>query len=144
MTQLVGLTPVPGLTLEAKLIRLVAALGILLAIIGMAYCQGRSDGKAHVELANQKAINAAITQDRASAERRQQEEITQAEAAGKEKAAYDNAIAAAPGGVNSPAAHALACQRLREAFGAGSPNVPASCRPSSGDTAKAAPAVKHR
>ena len=134
----------PGLSIEAKLVRIFGSILILLALLALAYCQGRSDGKAKVELANQKAINAAVVQDRQSAERRQQEEIKAAEARGKEKAAYETAIASAPGGTNSPAAHALACERLRQAYGAGSSNIPASCRSASGNDAKAAPAVKHR
>lgn len=138
MTQLVGLAPIPGLGAQGKLIRILVAALAFIAILGLAYCQGRSDGKAKVELANQKAINKAIIQDRQSAERRQQEEMAAANIRGQEKAAYETAIASAPGGKNSPASHARACERLRQAYGPGSANIPASCRSASGDNARAA------
>lgn len=139
-----GLKLFTGLTPQAKLIAGLVGLLILIGAFYGVYSRGYSNGKAHVELANQKAINAAITQDRQSAERRQQEELAAATVRGKEQAAYETAIAAAPGGTNSPAAHARACERLRQAYGAGSSNIPASCRSGSSNGTGAPAQPQHR
>lgn len=144
MLSMLGFGFAPGLSGQAKLVRSLVAALVLVGLLALSYCQGRSDGKAHVELVNQKAINKAIVRDRQSAERRQREETAAAVRQAQVKAAYDTAIASAPGGRNSPAAHALACERLRQAYGAGSANIPASCRPAGGNAAEAAPAAQHR
>jgi len=138
------MNPLSGLTWQIKAIIGLVGVLVFIGILYGAYSKGYSNGRAKVELANQKAINAAIVQDRQSAERRQQEELASASIRGQEKAAYETAIASAPGGKNSPAAHARACERLRQAYGPGSANIPASCRPASGNGTQAPAKSQHR
>ena len=126
MTQLVGLSPIPGMTLQAKAIRILAAVVILGLLLALAYCQGRSDGKAKVELADQKAVTAAVTKQKQIDDNLSQQRVSDAVAQAKVDQSYADAIAKAPGGANSPAAVAYACQQLRRAGYSGA-KLPPEC-----------------
>lgn len=106
-------------------------IAVLLIGIG-AYMKGRGDGKTAIKLANERSINAAQKRGHEAGEKaaiaRLADERKQLEVEKK----YEDAIQAAPGGRNSPASVALACQRLRRA-GIGSADLPADCGPSNGN-----------
>jgi hypothetical protein len=127
-----GFAFAPGLSFAAKAARIAIMLGIIAALLLLSYCQGRTDGKTSVKLADEKAKTAlyqrAYKAGEAASETRLADERRQLEAEKK----YEDVIAAAPGGHNSPAAGALACQRLRRAGYSGA-DLPAECRPSGGN-----------
>jgi hypothetical protein len=122
----------PGMTFAAKAARIAIMLGIIAALLLLSYCQGRADGKNKVLLADEKAKSAlyqkAFKAGEKASEQRLADERKQLEVEKK----YEDAIAAAPGGRNSPAASALACQRLQRAGYSGA-DLPAECRPSGGN-----------
>jgi len=117
-------------TFALSRVLLIALPLLLVAMIG-AYSYGRSDGKMAIELENANARHIALKQSydagERAAEARLADQRRQLEAENK----YEHAIADAPGGRNSPAASALACERLRRA-GFGDAELPAECRPSGG------------
>lgn len=126
MSGAIGLGFAPGLSAAAKALRILIAVGIVAALLALSYCQGRSDGKAHEVVAQQKAIikvqkKAAAAGDAADLQRTA--DVAKQIEAEKQ---YADAIEAAPGGTNSPAATALACQRLRAAGYRGA-DLPAEC-----------------
>lgn len=116
----------PGLSLAAKAARVAIMLGIVALLLLLSYCQGRTDGSNKVKLADEKAKSAlyqrAFKAGEAASEQRLADERRQLEAETK----YEEVISAAPGGRNSPAASALACQRLRRAGYSGA-DLPAEC-----------------
>lgn len=116
----------PGLSAAAKIARIAIFLAVIAGLLLLSYCQGRSDGKAHEVVAQQKAVikaqqKAAKAGDVADAKR-----IADAAKAIEVEKKYEEVIAAAPGGVNSPAAVARACQQLRGAGYSGA-DLPAEC-----------------
>lgn len=123
---MIGIGFTPGLSASAKASRLLGLLLVLVALLALSYCQGRSDGRAKQRLENQKALTEAERKARdaeaLSAEQRIADERRQLEVERK----YEEAIASAPGGRNSPAAVALACERLRRAYPGA--DLPAECR----------------
>lgn len=121
-----GFAFAPGLSSAAKAVRLLSLALVAIGLLALAYCQGRSDGKAHVELANQKAINAEITKARKEGEKAAEQRLADERRQLEAEKQYENVIAAAPGGANSPAARALACERLRRA-GYAATDLPAEC-----------------
>ena len=123
---MLGLAFAPGMGKAAKLVRIMGALLIVVGLCLASYCQGRSDGKNKVLLADEKAKSALYKKAHAAgekaAEQRLADERRQLEAEKK----YEEVITSAPGGRNSPAATALACERLRRAGYSGS-DLPAEC-----------------
>lgn len=113
----------PGLSMAAKLTRIAVALAVMIGLMVLSYCQGRTDGK-----------NSEIAKTQAAVIKVQKKAIAAGDVADAQRAAdvarqieaerkYEEAIEAAPGGENSPAARALACQRLRR-IGQTHPNCP--------------------
>lgn len=127
----------PGLSFAAKAARVAIMLGIVALLLLLSYCQGRTDGSNSVKLADEKAKSAlyqrAFKAGEAASEQRLADERRQLEAEKK----YEEVIAAAPGGRNSPASVAVGCERLRRAGYSGA-DLPAECGPSGGNRAKAA------
>ena len=85
----------------------IALIAVLLVGLG-AYLQGRSDGKTSIKLANQKAITAAQERGRIAGERAAETRLADERRQFEVEKKYEQAIEAAPGGSNSPAAVALA------------------------------------
>jgi hypothetical protein len=133
---MIGIGFAAGMTQAQKLLRVAGFIIILGLLLGLSYCQGRTDGKNVVKLENEKARNEALrrafTAGEKAAETRLADQRRQLEAEKK----YEQVIAAAPGGRNSPASIALGCERLRRA-GFGDSVLPVECRPSGGNGAKA-------
>ena len=130
----------PILSLWQKIAAACLIVGLLLAL---SYCQGRSDGSAAMQakIATAQAKQAErnrIAQEKA-AEQRQRDALANAKTMEERNAL----IAAAPGGVVSPADRALACDRLMRAGYTG-PDLPVSCRPASGNRTQAAPVASNR
>ena len=123
---MLGLVFAPGMGMAAKAVRIMGALLIVIGLCAASYCQGRADGKNKVLLADEKAkvelYKKGMAAGEKAAEQRLADERRQLEAEKK----YEEVIASAPGGRNSPAATALACERLRRA-GYGGADLPAEC-----------------
>lgn len=128
---MIGIGFAAGMTQAQKLLRIAGFIIILGLLLGLSYCQGRTDGKNTIRLENEKARNAqlerAFKAGERAAETRLADERRQLEAEKK----YEEVIASAPGGRNSPASVALGCERLRRA-GFGNSDLPAECRSSGG------------
>lgn len=109
----------------------IALIAILLVGLG-AYMKGRSDGKTSIKLANERAITAALRKGHAAGERAAETRLADERRQLEVEKKYEDAIAAAPGGSNSPAAVALACGRLLRA-GTRRADLPAACRSQGGN-----------
>jgi uncharacterized membrane protein YhiD involved in acid resistance len=123
---MIGIGFAAGMTPAAKALRIVSFLFVIMLMLLASYCQGRTDGKNKAELANQKAVNAQIERARKEGEKAAEARLADERRQLEAEKQYEAAIAAAPGGRNSPASVALACQRLRRAGYAGS-DLPAEC-----------------
>lgn len=123
-----GLGFAAGMTGAQKALRIVSFLLIFVALLGLSYCQGRTDGKNVVKLADEKARNAQLRKAFVAGERAAETRLADQIRQSKVEKEYESAIASAPGGANSPASVALACQRLRRAGYSGA-DLPAKCRP---------------
>jgi glutathione S-transferase len=111
----------PGSRLTQGLIGLL----LVIAILALAYCTGRGDGK--------NAVNAEISKARIEQAKRELREGNKAAetraadalAAKDEELEDEKIIASAPGGTVTPADRAVACNRLREAYPG--KQLPAGC-----------------
>lgn len=133
---MLGIGFAAGMTQAQKLLRVAGFLLIIGLLLGLSYCQGRTDGGNAVKLEDEKARNKqlerAFTAGEKAAEKRLADQRRQLEAEKK----YEEVIAASPGGRNSPASVALGCERLRRAGYSGA-DLPGECGPSGGNGAKA-------
>ena len=134
---MIGFGFAAGMTAAQKALRVAITVLVLVALLALSYCQGREDGANNVKLEDERARSAqwerAYEAGERAAETRLADQLQQLE---MEKQ-YEDAIGAAPGGANSPAAVALACQRLRRAGHLDS-ELPIPCRSGSGVHAEAA------
>jgi hypothetical protein len=133
-----GFATAAGAVDVAKLLKIAAAILLLVVVLALSYCQGRKDGAASVKLADTEARNDQLQTEAAAAEEAAEQRIEDALTQEKADEEYKDAIDAAPGGVNSPAAVARACQRLRRA-GYLNTELPIECRSGIGYGAEAAP-----
>lgn len=127
-----GVAFAPGLSFAAKAARIAIMLGIVAILLLLSYCQGRTDGKNKVLLADEKAKTALYQKAFKAGEKASEQRLADERRKLEVEKKYEDAIAAAPGGRNSPAASALACQRLRRAGYSGA-DLPAECGPSGGN-----------
>lgn len=134
---MIGIGFAAGLTAAQKALRVAIGVLVLVGLLSLSYCQGRSDGTAAVKLADAEAVNEQLQESFEAGERAAEKRLADALAQEKVEEAYEEAIDAAPGGRNSPAAIALACQRLRRA-GYIDAKLPAECRSGIGYGAEAA------
>lgn len=93
-----------------------AVLLLVIAILSLAYCQGRTDGgnakQAQIDKARIEQAKKELRAGNAASVSRTRDAL-----ADKDKELQDEkVIAAAPGGAVSPADRAVACRRLREAY----------------------------
>lgn len=126
-----GLAFAPGLSLAAKAGRIAIMLGIVAVLLLLSYWQGRTDGKTSVKLADEKAKTALYQRAYKAGEQASEQRLADERRRLEVEKKYEDVIAAAPGGRNSPAASALGCERLRRAGYSGA-DLPAECRPSGG------------
>ena len=123
MTLLLALLGRIGLPERYRRITAMAALG-LAAVIALAVLKIRYDHGVIEHHQAEVAARATEARDLAAAER-----VSDAARVSANQKDLDHAIdLAAPGGTLSPAAHALACERLRKLG-----RVPAACRPRRAD-----------
>lgn len=113
---MIGIGFAAGMTAAQKALRIMSAALIVIALLGLAYCQGRTDGGNAVKLKVKEAQIAAQEKQRKADEKAAKQREIDDQRIDDMEEAYDDAIAKAPGGANSPAARALACQRLRRAY----------------------------
>lgn len=135
-----GIGFAPGLSMAAKVTRIAVGLLAIVALLLASYCQGRSDGRTSEQLDVQRQINAALERDRKARDRADQQRQRDEQTRRQMEEDYEDAIEGAPGGANSPAAVALACERLRRAYPGRSELLPAECGRGGRDGAEAAPA----
>jgi len=134
---MIGIGFAAGMTLAQKALRIAIGAAAVVSLCGLSYCQGRTDGANGVLLADEKARNEQLQESFEAGERAAEQRIADALKQQEVDEIYEDAIDAAPGGVNSPAAIALACQRLRRAGYSGA-DLPAKCRSGIGYGAEAA------
>lgn len=132
MLPALGLAFAPGLSGAAKAVRILSFVLVIAGLLLLSYCQGRSDGKAHVKLQDQIAVNKEIEKARKEGEKAAEARLADERRQLEVERKYEEVIAAAPGGRNSPASVALACQRLRRAGYSGA-DLPAECGRGSGN-----------
>lgn len=106
----------PGLSLAAKAARIGIAIAIIVLLLGLSYCQGRTDGRNGERVKQQAATIKAQAKDKVATDTAAAERTTDQAANTNMTEAYHAEIAkAAKGGANSDAATRLACERLRRA-----------------------------
>jgi len=133
----------PNLRLLPLWQKIAAACLIVGLLLALSYCQGRSDGSAAMQAKIATAAAKQAERNRIAQEKAAEQRTLDALANAKTMEERNDIIAAAPGGVVSPADRALACSRLMRA-GYSSSELPSVCRPASGDGTQAAPVTGNR
>jgi len=115
-----------GMTQAQKLLRVAGFIIILGLLLALSYCQGRTDGKNVVKLEDEKARNEQLQRAYKSGEKAAEKRLADQRRQFEAEKKYEQVIAAAPGGRNSPASVALGCERLLRAGYSGA-ELPAEC-----------------
>lgn len=117
---------------QSTLIKILGGLLALVAIVSLAYCQGRSDGKTGVEKQIEQAKAAAHKLNLEASEKAATGRIEDLKADTKQEQEDAILIAENPGGTLPPSSVALACSSLVRAGYSGS-DLPAECGSASGN-----------
>lgn len=121
-----GLGFAPGMTAAAKAVRILGFILIIAAALAVSYCQGRSDGRAHERAKTAEATVKVLQKAEKAGNVADAERVADTARQIEVEKRYEEVIEAAPGGSNSPAAVARACEQLRQAGYAGA-DLPAEC-----------------
>lgn len=134
---MLGIGFAAGLPAAQKALRIAVMVIVLGVLLLLSYCQGRSDGSNAVKLKDAEARQEQLKQEFAAGERAAETRLADERRQLEAEKTYEDVIAKAPGGRNSPASVALGCQRLRRA-GYLDSELPADCRSGVGFGAEAA------
>lgn len=122
-----GIGFVAGLPLAQKVIRVVAIIGVVLALAGLSYCQGRSDGAANWQLKLEKANRDFLEQKARADALAADQRLTDTIAVSDLEKGLRDAIADTPDTAPDATRIRLGCERLRRA-GQDTSRIPACGR----------------